>query len=67
MLLGKADILFGEFISGIVLIGEIGGQAEEKASEYLRNNNRVCKKVIIIYFKDYKIKSDHITFRGVQC
>lgn len=25
---------------GIVLIGEIGGQAEEKASEYLRNNNR---------------------------
>lgn len=24
---------------GIVLIGEIGGQAEEKASEYLRNNN----------------------------
>lgn len=28
-------------ILGIVLIGEIGGQAEEKASEYLRNNNCV--------------------------
>lgn len=29
------------YLTGIVLIGEIGGQAEEKASEYLRNNNYV--------------------------
>ena len=28
---------------GIVLIGEIGGGAEEKASEYLRNNNSVSR------------------------
>ncbi|KAK6174504.1 hypothetical protein SNE40_017768 [Patella caerulea] len=35
---------------GIVLIGEIGGQAEEKASEYLRNNNRGPKAKPVVSF-----------------
>lgn len=36
-----ADFGINLLLTGIVLIGEIGGQAEEKASEYLRNNNYV--------------------------
>ncbi|XP_050398020.2 succinate--CoA ligase [ADP/GDP-forming] subunit alpha, mitochondrial [Patella vulgata] len=35
---------------GIVLIGEIGGQAEEKASEYLRNHNRGPKAKPVVSF-----------------
>ena len=37
------QIIFVIDFSGIVLIGEIGGQAEEKAAEYLNQHNKVRK------------------------
>jgi succinyl-CoA synthetase alpha subunit len=36
------DFLHIVEISGIILIGEIGGQDEEKAAEFLKQHNSVC-------------------------
>jgi hypothetical protein len=47
-------------VLGIVLIGEIGGQAEEKASEYLRNNNRVCNELTLILFRNNKLQLENL-------